>query len=357
MKAALISLGSESSKWTLKAMKKYFQHVDDLDIRKMEVAMTKRGLDALFEGVPVQGYDCIYAKGSFRYRALLRSITSALYSKYYMPVSAAAFSTGHNKLSTQLELQKNNVPMPNTYFAATPRAARNILARVNYPIVMKFPEGTQGKGVMFSDSFASASSLLDALNVMNQPFIIQEYIETEGSDIRAIVVGEQVVASMRRIALKGEVRSNIHAGGRGEPVSLDFQARKIAVQAAKAIGADICGVDILESVTGPLVIEVNLSPGLKGVTQATGIDVADKIAAYLYNQTKLRADASKKKGATKIMRQIEPEQLKEFITTLSFRGNRILLPETANNLAKFKDDEEVTIHAEKGKIEIRKTGF
>jgi ribosomal protein S6--L-glutamate ligase len=354
MKAALISLGSVSSKWILKAMRKYFDHVDDLDIRKTEVIISGEALDVLYEGELINSYDCVYAKGSFRYESMLRSITTALYNKTYMPIQPMAFTIGHDKLLTQLDIQKNKIPMPKTYIAPNLSSAKKILENINYPIVMKFPHGTQGKGVMFAESFSSASSLLDALTALKQPFIIQEYIETEGTDTRAIVVGDKVIAAMKRKAIRGEKRANIHAGGIGEACELDRHAKKLAVETAKTVGAEICAVDMLYGPKGPLVIEVNLSPGLQGIVNTTKIDIADKIAKYLYKRTKIIVDKGKEKGTSEIFKELRNEdKLNEIITNLDFRGNKILLPEAVTNITKFNEKDEYSISAERGKLTIK----
>lgn len=358
MKAALISLGSVSSSMTLEAMNKYFEAVDSLDIRNIEVNLGVGLLDVLYKGKPIDKYDCVFAKGSFRYAPLLRSITTALYDTTYMPIKADAFTIGHDKLLTHLAMQLYKIPMPKTYLASSAAAARKVLEKVNYPIIMKFPSGTGGKGVMYAESFAAASSMLDALETLKQPFLIQEYVETEGTDIRAIVVGDRVVAAMKRKAEKGETRANIHAGGKGEPMELDYHTKSIAITAAQSIGAEICGVDLLEGSKGPLVIEINVSPGLQGITQATKIDVADKIAKYLYTKTKERMDSGKEKTASRMFHDLGikgPEKAtQQIIGNLDFRANRILLPEVITNIARFNDKDEVVIKANKGKISVEK---
>jgi len=357
MRAALISLGSTSSKWTFEAMKKYFDSVDSLNIKEIEINVGENQLEVLHNGKPIKEYDCIYAKGSFRYQSLLQSLSSALYDKTYMPIKPDAFTIGHDKLLTQLVLQKAGIPCPKTYIAATPDAAKKILEKINYPIVMKFPSGTQGKGVMFADSFASASSMLDALTALRQPFLIQEYVETGGVDTRAIVIGDKVVASMKRKAVEGEKRANIHRGAIGEACELDYEAKRIAIKAAQAVGAEICAVDMLEGVKGYLVIEINLSPGLQGITKATKIDVADEIAKYLYKRAKDRLESKKEKEAPKVLAEVgvkKIDKLNQIISTLDFRGNRILLPDAITNITKFNDKEEVVITAEKGRLEIKK---
>jgi ribosomal protein S6--L-glutamate ligase len=283
MKAAIISLGSVSSQWVANAMKQEFDEVDELDLRKIEITLGS-GTKIRYDDGPMEKYDCIYTKGSFRYSSLLRAITSVLQPDTYLPARDHTFTIVHNKLLGHIVLQEASIPMPLTYLTSTAEATRKLLASVNYPIVMKLPEGTQGKGVMFAESYSSASSLFDALQSLRQPFIIQEYVETNGRDIRAIVVGDRVAASMQRIAVQGEKRANIHAGAIGEPIDLDPATESIAVKAAKAVGAEICGVDMLIGRKGPLVIEINVSPGLQGITKATGLDVAAMIAKHLYKR-------------------------------------------------------------------------
>ena len=357
MKAAVISMGSVSSKWIVKAMKNYFEQVDHLNIKALEVNVGEKKYEVLYNGQPLEDYDCIYAKGSFRYADLLRTVTHGLVHKTYVPVSPSAFTIGHDKLLTQLKLSDAKVPMPLTYLSSSTDAAKKILQRVNYPIIMKFPHGTHGKGVMFADTFESASSMLDALSVLNQPFLIQEFVETGGVDTRALVIGGKVVAAMRRKAVQGEARANIHAGAKGEAIQLDNYTKKIAVEAARAIEAEICAVDILEGMHGPVVIEVNLSPGLQGITNATKVDVADSIAKFLHKQAKKFKEKGKEVGATELMTELgigKAEKAREIIANLSFRGEKILLPEVITKITQFNERDEYIIKAEKGKLTIEK---
>ena len=355
MKMAVISLGSKSSKMVVKALKKYVRDVDDINLKDIEVVLSSKGLGVLYKGQPLENYDGIYAKGSFRYAPLLRALTLALNDKTYMPIYQSAFTVGHDKILTHLAFQKNEIPTPQTYLSSTPESAKKILEKVNYPIIMKFPHGTQGKGVMFAESYAAASSMLDALSALNQPFLIQEYVETGGTDIRALVVGDKVVASYMREANVGEKRANIHAGGTGKKYDIDAYTRKVAVKAAKSLGAGICGVDILEGVKGPVVIEINVSPGLQGITEVTKIDIADKIAKHLYEKTKEFVESKKKSATTEIMQEISTNGTnKEIITALDFRGERILLPEFVTKETKFSEKEELLLTIKKGKLSIEK---
>ena len=355
MKAAVVSLGSTSSKWTVEAMKKYFTHVDHINIKYIEINFSGKKAEILYEGKPLEKYDCIFVKGSFRYANLLKSLTILIGEETFMPIGDRAFTIAHDKLLTQLELQRKNIAMPTTYMASTVEAARTILEKLNYPIIMKFPQGTQGKGVLFAESFASASSILDALSSLRQPFIIQEYIETGGTDIRAFVVGDQVVAAFQRKANLKEKRANIHAGASGDMLLLDDETKRMAVRAAKSIEAGICGVDILMSHKGPVVIEINISPGLQGITKYSGIDIADKIAKYLFEQTKSKHSKTQVKAADKILSELEQvDKEQSLITNLDFRGSRVLLPEFITKLADFKEGDDYKFIAKKDQVTLKK---
>ncbi|HLC74519.1 MAG TPA: RimK family alpha-L-glutamate ligase [Candidatus Nanoarchaeia archaeon] len=346
MKAALISLGSLSSQWTAEAMKKYFTHVDSLSLKDVDA---KLGPEAgvYYKGERLADYDCVYIKGSFRYANLLHAISSLLQDKCYMPLEPRAFSVVHNKILTHLALQRHNIPMPRTYVVAGTDEAKELLKQLQYPVMMKFPEGTQGKGVMIAESQSSASSVLDAIGALKQPFLIQEYIDSGDVDIRALVVGDTVAASMMRVAQRGENRANIHAGGKAKQYVLNPDEKRIAVQTAKALGAHICGVDLLRGPRGPLVIEANISPGLQGITAASKINVAEKIAVFLHDETKKFLGGKNNKETKKIIGKSN-----ELITNLTFRGERILLPDIVTKITGFSEDKDYSIKASKGRLMI-----
>jgi ribosomal protein S6--L-glutamate ligase len=354
MRAGVISMGSISSKWTVDALKKYFDEADLLDIKEFEVNLGKEG-GVLYAGKPLKHYDCLYMKGSGRYANLLRSIASMLSDKTFIPIKPSAFTICHDKLLTHIALQKSKVSQPQTYIASTSPAAKKIIKKMTYPIVLKLPTGTHGKGVMLADSYESASSMIDALAVLKQPFLLQEYIETDSTDTRAFVVGDEIVASMKRIAVKGEKRANIHAGGRGEATELSAQAKKTALMAARALGAEICGVDMLESIRGPKVIEVNVSPGLQGITKATGIPVSEKIAKHLFERTKEFKREIEAKHKKEMLPEVVPKkEMQEIITKPDFRGARILLPEVVSTVTKLTEEDDIAVRVAKGRLEIEK---
>ncbi|MFT7615516.1 MAG: ribosomal protein S6--L-glutamate ligase [Candidatus Woesearchaeota archaeon] len=362
MKAAIISLGSISSKMTATAMEKYFDSVDLIKIKEIEVQLGSPNsqTELLYQGEPLSKYDCVYVKGSFNYATVAGAISGILAKKAYCPIDESAFTIVHDKTLSHIALQKANIPTPQTYLSSTSEAAKAVLKNVTYPIILKFPKGTHGKGVMFADSYAAAASILDALVSLNQPFLIQEYIETNGADVRAFVVGDEVIAAMKRKSAGEDKRSNTHMGGTGESYILDPKTRRLAIDTAKALKMDICGVDILEGPKGGLVIEANASPGLQGITKYTDVDVADKIAQYLYKKTTAFNEIKKGKipSATDIIAQegvdTVTQSAQQVIMNIQFRGNRILLPEMIAKISKFEDEDEVTFDVSKHDIHIKK---
>ncbi len=217
MRLAVVSLGGYSSKLIAEKARAYFSVVDEINLKNVDVRVFTGAKEAFYEDRPLPDYDCIFVRGSFRYELLQRTLSEVKFDDAYLPLRPEAFINCHNKLLTLLALQKYNLPVPTTYFASTADYAKKILGEVNYPIILKIPHGTQGKGVMFADSLPSAKSMLDALEVFGQPYLIQEYIETGATDVRAIVVGDKVVGCMRRKAASNELRANIQMGGVGEP--------------------------------------------------------------------------------------------------------------------------------------------
>lgn len=356
-KAAVISLGSVSSQMTATAMREHFREVDELQIKDFEIVLGQKN-PVLYQGKPLAEYDCYYVKGSFRYATIAQSLTSILYTKAYMPILPQSFSVVHDKLLTHIQLQSHGIPMPKTYLSSTPHAAKELLKNLNYPIIMKFPRGTQGKGVMFADSYAAASSLLDALQSINQSFLIQEFMDTGGVDVRVLVVGDRVVAAMKRKAASGDVRSNVHAGGSTEAYEVTPLIRRIALETAKSIGAEVCGVDILDTPKGPMVIEANLSPGLQGITAATNKDIAGEIASFFYQSTDTLRTAQGSPNAQELLDEISESSTidtsRSIFAGIDMRGKRILLPELVSVRSDIQEGDECTFTFEKGRIEIRR---
>ena len=184
-----------------------------------------------------------------------------------------------NKFSAVQFLQEVGIPTPKTRLALTPSAAVKSIKSMKKPVVVKLISGSHGKGVIKVNSNVEADSIMDTLNTLGQMIYFQEYIETEGRDIRVFVIGERVVAVMERNGRRGEFRSNMELGGRGSKVKISPELERLALRAAKAVGADIAGVDIL--VDGkPRVIEVNINPGLR-IARVTGVNIPDLIARHV----------------------------------------------------------------------------
>jgi ribosomal protein S6--L-glutamate ligase len=180
-------------------------------------------------------------------------------------------------------LARRGIGLPVTAFAHDPRKTDEVLSIVGgAPVVIKLLEGTQGIGVVLGETEKSAKSVIEAFRGANVDIMVQEFIKEAGnSDIRCFVVGGKVVASMERTGAPGDFRSNIHRGGSARPVRITPQERATAVEAAKAMGLNVCGVDILRSNHGPVVMEVNSSPGLEGIEGATGKDIATMIIEFM----------------------------------------------------------------------------
>ena len=208
--------------------------------------------------------------------------------------SSASISRSRDKLRALQLIGNSGVEMPVTGYVHLSRDIESVLNTVgNPPYVIKLLEGTQGRGVVLTETMEAAISAIETMKKIDANILIQEFIsEANGQDIRAIVVGDKVVASMKRIARPGEFRSNVHLGGSVENYTLNEEETKSAVKAAKVLGLSVAGVDLIQSNRGSLVLEVNSSPGLEGIEKASGIDVADEIIKYLEDKH-LNRDKSK----------------------------------------------------------------
>ncbi len=198
-------------------------------------------------------------------------------------VSSQALLRARDKLHCLQILTVENVGMPKTYFTHYFYNIDEIITAVGgFPFVMKQLEGTQGYGVFLIKDRKHAGEIINAHQSANKRFIIQEYIaESKGADIRAIVIGDKVVAAMKRQAKKGDFRSNLHQGGKGINIQLSEEERNSAIKSAQAMGLEVAGVDMLQSKRGPLIIEVNASPGLEGIEKTTKINIAKKIIQHI----------------------------------------------------------------------------
>jgi ribosomal protein S6--L-glutamate ligase len=210
---------------------------------------------------------------------------------------SVAIGRARDKLRALQLLARAGVGLPVTAFAHGPRKAENVIREVGgAPVVIKLVEGTQGLGVILGETDASAKSIIEAFSAANVNILVQEYIrEAQGSDIRAFVVGGRVIAAMKRTGRAGEFRSNLHRGGTAEPAHITPTEEETAILSAGALGLNVAGVDMLRSGRGPLVMEVNASPGFEGIERATGIDIAAEIILFL--ETHARHGKTETQGA------------------------------------------------------------
>ena len=184
-------------------------------------------------------------------------------------------------------LAQKGIALPKTTLGSSPYLEAFVKDFGDKPIVIKILEGTHGQGIILCENFKNALATAQTLNATNVKFVMQEFIaESKGTDIRAFVVDGQVVASIKRQSKDGDFRSNLHLGGNASVIQLSKAEKQLAVATAKALNLQVCGVDILSSKRGPLVLEVNSTPGLEGVETATGINVAGKIIAFIEQQKK-----------------------------------------------------------------------
>ncbi|MBA6414334.1 30S ribosomal protein S6--L-glutamate ligase [Parahaliea sp. F7430] len=217
-------------------------------------------------------------------------------SQTYSINESIAITRSRDKLRAHQLLARRGIGQPVTAYAHSARATDHLIQSVGgAPLILKLTNSTHGNGVLLAETKKAAEALINAFRGIGSDFLVQEFIkEAGGSDIRCFVVGDKVIAAMQRKAAKGEYRSNLHRGGSAEVIKLRPDERRLAIKAAKVMGLDLAGVDILRSAHGPLVIEVNSSPGLEGIEAATGINVAGKIIEYIEKDS--QAGPNKPKG-------------------------------------------------------------
>ncbi|MBD8881140.1 MULTISPECIES: 30S ribosomal protein S6--L-glutamate ligase [Rhodanobacter] len=240
-----------------------------------------------YKGKPVRDLDAtiprIGTQSTFYGTAVLRQLEMM---GVYTPNSSDAVLRARDKLRCLQILAAQGIAMPVTVFGDNPDDTGDLLAMLGEPPhVIKLNEGTQGTGVVLAEKRSASQSVIEAFRGLYANFLVQEFIaEAKGRDLRCFVVGGKVVAAMQREASAGDFRANLHRGGSAKPVRLSAAEQRISVLAADALGLGVAGVDLLRSERGPLVLEVNASPGLEGIEAATGVDVAGAIIGLLEAQ-------------------------------------------------------------------------
>lgn len=252
-----------------------------------------------YQGKELTNFDAVIprigASVTFYGCAVLRQFESM---GVYSPNGSVAITRSRDKLRSLQVLSRKDVGMPITGFASKPDDVKDLLTMVGgAPVVIKLLEGTQGIGVVLAETRKAAESVIEAFMGLKANIMVQEYIkEAGGADIRCFVIGDKVIASMKRQAQEGEFRSNLHRGGSAALIRITPEERRTAVKAAKAMGLGVAGVDLLRSERGPLVMEVNSSPGLEGIEKATGKDIAGMIIEYIERTLQQRKSAPRAEG-------------------------------------------------------------
>ncbi len=252
-----------------------------------------------YKGEPLTGFDAIIprigASITFYGTAVLRQFE--MMGVYPLNESVAITRSRDKLRSTQL-LSRKGIGLPVTGFAHAPDDTDDLLNLLGgAPLILKLLEGTQGKGVVLAETRKAAESVVDAFRGLQANFLIQEFIEEAGgADIRCFVIGEKVVAAMKRQAKEGEFRSNLHRGGEASLVKITSSERLVATKAAKVMGLNVAGVDLIRSDHGPLVLEVNSSPGLEGIEAATEKDVAGMIIEFIEKNQRVGRTRTRGRG-------------------------------------------------------------
>lgn len=254
-----------------------------LDHQKCVLVIEKSRPHIFYKGEEISGINAVIprigASVTFYGAAVVRQFEMM---KIFTAVESQALVRSRDKLRSLQLLSRAGIGMPKTAFASEPKNIDNVLSQVGgTPVVIKLLEGTQGIGVILAETHKSAKSMIEAFLDLDANILVQEFIkEANGADIRAFVVDGQIVGAMKRQGAPGEFRSNLHRGGKAELIELSKEEKSTAIKAAKKLGLAIAGVDMLQSTRGPLVMEVNSSPGLEGIEGATGEDIAGKIIEY-----------------------------------------------------------------------------
>jgi ribosomal protein S6--L-glutamate ligase len=301
MKIALLSRNSKlySTRRLVEAAKARGHEIQVIDALRAYMSIASHKPTIHYKGQDLDGFDAVIprigASITFYGAAVLRQFEMM---GVYPLNESVAITRSRDKLRSLQLLSRKGIGLPVTGFASKPDDIKDMIKMVGgAPLVVKLLEGTQGIGVVLAETQKAAESVIEAFMGLKTNILVQEYIkEAGGADIRCFVIGGKVVASMERKAAPGEFRSNLHRGGSAALIRITPEERSTAVRAAKIMGLNVAGVDLLRSNHGPVVMEVNSSPGLEGIETATGKDIASQIIVYLEANAKVGKTKTKGKG-------------------------------------------------------------
>jgi ribosomal protein S6--L-glutamate ligase len=302
MKLAILSRNAKlySTRRLVEAARERGHTVRVLDPLRCYMRISAAGFDMHYKGKPIAGYNAVIP----RIGASVTRYGSAVLHQFelmgsYTPNPSAAIARARDKLRCHQLLAAQGIGLPVTVFGDNPDDTQDLLSMLGAPPhVIKLNEGTQGSGVMLTEKPSASRSVIETLRGLYANFLVQEFIaEADGADLRCFVVGGRVVAAMRREAPAGDFRSNLHRGGSGRAAEATPAEQEMAVRAAQVLGLGVAGVDLIRSHRGPLVLEVNSSPGLEGIEQATGIDIAGDIIEHVAAAQPARRATPKRRRA------------------------------------------------------------
>lgn len=289
MKIAVLSTNPRlySTRRIVEAGKKRGHNIGVINPSKCVLLMEEGNPTIVYDGKVLLGIDAVIprigASLTFFGTAVVRQFEM---QKVFTAVASQALVKSRDKLQSLQLLSREGLGMPRTVFSNYTRDSQAVVSLIEHtPIILKLLEGTQGVGVVLAETRKAAASVLEAFNGLEARVVLQEFIdEAQGADLRVLVVDGQVVGAMKRQAKEGEFRSNLHRGGTAKVINLSPDEETAAVKAATAMGLGVAGVDLLQSDRGPLILEVNSSPGLEGIEKATGKDIATSIIEYVERQ-------------------------------------------------------------------------
>ena len=301
MRIALLSRNPKlySTKRLIEAAKARGHEIRIFDVLRCYMNITSHRPGIHYKGEEIRGYDAVIprigASVTFYGTAVLRQFEMM---GVYPLNESVAISRSRDKLRALQLLSRKGIGLPVTGFANKPDDIQDLIKMVGgAPLVIKLLEGTQGIGVVLAETEKAAASVIESFLGLHASALVQEYVkESGGADIRCFVIGDRVVASIKRQGKEGEFRSNIHRGGTASLIRITPEERSTAVRAANTMGLNVCGVDILRSNHGPVVMEVNSSPGLEGIETVTGKDIAGMMIEFLERNAKSGRTKTKGKG-------------------------------------------------------------
>lgn len=301
MRIAILSRNSSlySTRRLVEACKERDHTVDVLNTLKCYMDIAAHRPSVHYRGKELEPYDAVIprigASVTFYGAAVLRQFE--MMGAYPLNESVA-ITRSRDKLRSLQIMSRAGIGLPLTGFASSPDDTKDLITLVGgAPLVVKLLHGTQGKGVVLAETHKAAESLIDAFRNLEANFLVQEFIkEAGGADMRCLVIGTKVVAAMKRQAKEGEFRSNLHRGGTASLIRLTPEERSTAVRAAQKMGLNVAGVDLLRSNHGPVVLEVNSSPGLEGIETATEKDIAKLIVQFIENNAKPHKTRTRGRG-------------------------------------------------------------